>query len=77
MPKAQLTNNEHSKQAILRMSSAVEDAPYAIDSIEVLNTRATASCITDDMNVRRLKGVASCGSLIAHAASCTSKEPRT
>ena len=59
-------------RAILRMSSAIEDAPYALDSVELLNTELAASCRTDfdiaqaasggsdDPNICHLEDVASC-----------------
>jgi hypothetical protein len=77
MPKAQPTTKQDStKQAILRMSSAVEDAPYELDSIALLNARVTASCRGDNVNVGRLIDVASCGDPgIAHAASCGMDDP--
>ena len=43
------------------MSSAVEDAPYALDSITMLDAQMAASCSDDGMNVGRLTDVASCG----------------
>ena len=60
MLKAQPTAKENTTdRAILRMSSAIKDAPYALDSVKMLDARVAASCGEDDLNVPRLK-VASC-----------------
>jgi len=60
-------HKENTRQAILRMSDAVEDAPYALNA-KVVDTRLTASC--------SIQVAASCGGgvspepLVRATASC-------
>ena len=62
MPKAQATTKVN---AVLRMSSAIEDAAYALDS--ALDARVVASCTDDDLNTPRLKAAAPCGTFSPQA----------
>ena len=65
-------NNERTettREVILRMSNAVEDAPYVLGSAKVIDVKLAASCSDDDLNLARVKLAASC-TTIKLAASC-------
>ena len=42
---------ETTHEAILRMSDAVEDAPYALESAKVVDVKLAASCMDDEPNM--------------------------
>jgi len=56
-------NNERTettRETILRMSDTVENAPYALESAQVVDVKLAASCGMDDPNLPSVERAASC-----------------